>query len=266
MDSGKKLGIICALLILMAGVSVALQFWADDWLNQSDPESLTPAVETGISATFASSDFRYGPQDFRPYKEPLNITPEGGGEWYMMFVRLNATPYGGNPYLGRRGAVRIHYTFENLAGQAAFHVIGFQAYPAKCRTNRQDGYGASELVVTGTGTPGKNHMDNTPLAGPNNNLIVPAGVSVEPDMTPAVSYLLHFNQFSGGQDALHITSDPEQKKGSQIQTTETQGTFYITHTGGSVINDILLLCAVDTIQSDSFRVTLHSSFIREDEF
>lgn len=265
MNSGKKLGIICALLILMAGLSVALQIWADDWLSQSDPDTLTPAVETGISATFSASDFRYGPQDFRPYKEPLNITPDGGGEWYMMFVRLNATPYGGNPYLGRRGAVRVEYTLENLAGRAAFHVIGFQVYPAKCRTNRQDGYGASELVVTGTAAPGKNRADATPLTGPNNNLIIPAGISVETDMAPAVSYLLHFDLFSGGLDALHITSDPEQKKGSQIFTNDTEGTFYITHTGGSVIDDLLLLCAVDTIQPDSFRLTLHSSFVREDE-
>ena len=266
MDSGKKLGILCALLILMAGVSVALQFWADDWLSQSDPESLTPIVDTGISATFSSSDFRYGPQDFRPYKEPLNITPEGDGEWYMMFVRLNATPYGGNPYLGRRGVVRVNYTLENLAGQAAFHVIGFQAYPAKCRTNRQDGYGASEFIVTGTGTPGTNQMGMTSLTQSNNNLIIPAGVNAEPDMALAVSYLLHFDLFSGGQDALHITTDLNQKKGSQIYTDEPQGIFYITHSGGSVIDDLLLLCAVDTPQSESFRVTIQSSFMREDEF
>ncbi len=72
-----------------------------------------------------------------------------------MFIKLNGTPWGGNPNLERQRYVVVDYRFENLSGMAAFHLYGIRKYNPDCVTNRQDGYGRSGYTVIGSRTPGE---------------------------------------------------------------------------------------------------------------
>ena len=123
----------------------------------------SPLAQSVITLTGA--DFLYGPQDWRPYATPLSLntvpgTPEGH-EWYFCFVLLNDTPYGGNPALFRRQAVSVNYTIKNLAGTAAFYPYGTTILPVTSRTSRQEGYGSSGYIVTGTAPAGETGVSAT---------------------------------------------------------------------------------------------------------
>lgn len=261
----KRIGVAFALLVLFAGSMIALQIAGEEWIKGINPDTLTPACDGGMQESFTREDFNYGPQEWRPFKEPLQIsdTVDSDDGWYLMFVKANATPYGGNPALHRRGDVQVNYSFTNLAGTAAFHVIGFDA-TAKCRTNRQDGYGASSYLVTGSAEPGTGFTFAVPMQEWNNVAVLPPGEYDMDDGPEAFTYFIHFDLLSGGQDALHITDGRDNLKGGVTETRAQTGTFYITHTGGSLLEDVLVLVCVSEQQPDDFRLDIETSFVRRD--
>ncbi len=81
-----------------------------------------------LDENFTASDFRYGPQTWRPYYDPLAIDPSQNASaqdmWYMMYIDMNGTAVGGNPDVRRTGALKVDYNFSALAGKAVFHVYG----------------------------------------------------------------------------------------------------------------------------------------------
>ena len=261
MEIRKKVGIATAFLIIFTGCMVALQAGGEEWVRGLNPDKITPYTKAGMKASYNWDDCNYGPQQWRPYKEPLNISDspdDGQNGWYLMYVRANATPYGGNPAIYRRGNVLVNYSFTDLAGTAAFHVIGFDK-TQKCRTNRQDGYGASGFFVSGTSEPGEAPPDSSPMRSWNNAEVIPAGNYDNEESLEPYFYFIHFNPLSGGLDALHITDDPVLLKGRTIRTIATSGSFYITHTGGNVIDDLLIVVCVDEIQPETFEIELETS-------
>ncbi|WOF15315.1 hypothetical protein F1737_00775 [Methanoplanus sp. FWC-SCC4] len=267
MQLEKKIAIGFAIVIVFAGLMVAVQFGGEGWLMENPPDKLTQVYKTGIKAVYEKPDFSYGPNHWRPFKEPLMINPPNGSSddmWYLMFIKANVTPYGGNPYFQRRGSVLVNYSFENLAGTAAFHIIGFEGNDAKCRTNRQEGYGANGYFVRGTAQPGDSMPPTQPLKSPNNNPVLPAGLHVDEEKAGLYSYFLHFDPMSGGIDAVHITKDPKIIRGSVIETDDQYGEFYITHTGGSMLEEILIILAVNEAQPDDFKLKIGTSFVPED--
>ena len=64
-----------------------------------------------------------------------------------------------------------------------------------------------------------------------------------------------------GLDALHIGSDISRRKGDITITQAQQGTFYITHTGGSSVGYTILMVAVNATEPDTFGLSLHSKFV-----
>lgn len=261
----KRIGIAFAVLLFFVGGMIALQIAGEEWVKGLNPDTITPLYDSGMQESFTWDDFNYGPQEWRPFKEPLNISniQYGDGAWYLMFVKANATPYGGNPALHRRGDVQVNYSFTNLAGTSAFHVIGFDA-TAKCRTNRQDGYGASSYFVTGSAEPGTGYSFAVPMKSWNNVAVLPPGEYDMDDGPEAFTYFIHFDPLSGGQDALHITDDPGHLKGGVVYTEKQAGEFYITHTGGSLLEDVLVLVCVNELQPEDFRLDIETSFVRRD--
>ncbi len=262
----KRIGIALACLIVFAGSMLALQVGGEEWIKGISPDKITPLFDAGMKGTFYWDDFNYGPQEWRPYKEPLNISNEpydGNNEWYLMFVKANATPYGGNPALHRRGNVLVNYSFTNLAGTAAFHAIGFDL-TAKCRTNRQDGYGASSYYVIGESEAGTAYPASVPMRSWNNVEVLPPGKH-DADVGPeGYYYFIHFDPLSGGIDALHITDRPGKLKGGVIVSKKQTGSFYITHTGGSLSEDLLIIVCVSELQPEDFRLDIETSFVRRD--
>jgi hypothetical protein len=231
-------------------------------------ENLYQADETGDSEqlsgiqTFSFGDFRYGPQEWRPYNYPLHIdsSPGGGTEsWYLMFVRLNGTPWGGNPNLERRRHLVVDYRFENLSGMAAFHMYGIREYSPNAVTNRQEGYGKSAYTVIGSDLPGIAASWAEVLPGFNN---IKIGLSNLPALSPGstgTEYMLEFNRGpTSGQDSIHFTTDLALRKGEVVTTSATEGSFYITHTGGRPLSDLLLMVAVNRTQPETFRLHISS--------
>lgn len=256
-----------ALVIIVIGVLFAVQFSAEEWLTLNPPEDMTPAVDTEHLQVFEKSDFNYISQKYRPYKEPLQIAT--GDElkdstWYLLFADLNVTPpYGGNPLLGRTGYVQVEYEFENLAGTAAFHVLGPYT-DGSWRTNRMEGYGSSALYVTGNSSPGSSMNAALDMEEYNDFYLLPAGVTDDTGdsgISPAYSYYVHFDQSRGGLGSLHFTRDPSSIKGDIYYTGEQSGVFNITHTGGSAAEEVLLLVAVDEMQPDDFSLSADAQFI-----
>ncbi|WFN34530.1 hypothetical protein L1S32_11925 [Methanogenium sp. S4BF] len=261
----KRIAIAFAVLVIFAGGMLALQIAGEEWIKGISPDTITPLIDTGMKETFYRDDFNYGPQQWRPFKEPLNIsnTAYGDTEWYLMFVKANATPYGGNPALHRRGNVQVNYSFTNLAGTAAFHVIGFDA-TAKCRTNGQDGYGASSYFVTGTAAAGAVSPSSAPMTSWNNVAVLPPGEYDTDEGPEPYYYFIHFDPLSGGVGAVHITDSPDLLKGGVIETDAQSGQFYITHTGGSLLDDVLLVVCVNEVQPEDFRLDIETSFVRRE--
>ncbi len=261
----KRIGIAFAVLVIFAGGMFALQIAGEEWIKGISPDTITPLFDGGMQETFSREDFNYGPQQWRPFKEPLNIsnTPYGDNEWYLMFVKANATPYGGNPALHRRGNVCVNYSFTSLAGTAAFHVIGFDS-TAKCRTNQQDGYGASSFFVTGTSVAGSGYTFSTPMTSWNNVAVLPPGEYDTDEGSEEYYYFIHFDPLSGGLGSLHFTDQPDLLKGGIMETDEQSGQFFITHTGGGLLEDILLVVCVNEVQPEDFRLDIETSFVRRD--
>jgi hypothetical protein len=231
----------------------------------------TPVTDPGtlIDQVFTKAGFLYGPQSWRPSYDPLGIDP--GKEaldneiWYLMFIDLNATPVSGNPNVRRIGSVRITYNFTDLNGRAVFHVYGLTTGTTPTRTNRQIGYNHNAFVVTGNASAGSSMPAATPLAFSNSHLyrIAVANNQLEDyrGMT-ATTRILSFNQPGSGQGALHITPDLSKPRGMVAETTELNGSFYVTATGNDPGNDLILMVAVDRPQPDAFSLRIRTEFVR----
>ena len=254
-----------ALVIVVIGVLFAIQFSAEEWLTLNPPEDMTPAIDTEHSQVFEKSDFNYISQKYRPYKEPLLIATGDDlkdSTWYLLFADLNVTPpFGGNPLLGRTGYVQVEYEFENLAGTAAFHVLGPYT-DGSWRTNRMEGYGSSALYVTGNSSPGSSMSAALDMEEYNDFYLLPAGVTADDsEISAAYSYYVYFDPTRGGLGSLHITRDPSSIKGDIYYTGEQSGVFNVTHNGGSSAEEVLLLVAVDEMQPDDFSLSIDAKFI-----
>jgi hypothetical protein len=248
----------CIILIFLAGM-IVLQIVAE---NLYSPQEIESSLQLSRNQTYTFADFKYGPQEWRPYNYPLRIdTASGGGEesWYLMFIRLNGTPWGGNPNIERRRHLIVDYRFEDLSGMASFNLYGIRKYSPEGVTNRQEGYGTSGYTVIGSDLPGMPGYGTDVLPAFNNVEVslsnLPASSLTETDER----FLLEFNKGpTSGQDSLHFTTDLSVRKGQVITTSSGQGSFYITHTGGSPLSDIILMVAVNRTQPDTFRVYISS--------
>lgn len=267
MDLSKKVAVGFALVVLAVGGLFAVQFTAEEWLTLHPPDSMNPAVDGGDSCSFVKSDFHYLSWKYRPYKEPLLIAARDdlkNATWYLMFVHPNVTPpYGGNPKLGRTGYVRVGYEFRNLAGTAAFHILGLSG--SSWRTNRIEGFGPSALFVHGNATPGTSMGSVVEMTEYNDIQVLPAGAAYDAENTEPYSYYIHFDPMSGGLNSLHITQDLSRVRGEMIYTDDQSGSFDLTSSGNNVLDDLLLLVAVDEMQPDNFSLKLNTEFIRSEE-
>lgn len=265
MDLSKRAAAGFALVVLIVGGLFAVQITAEEWLTLNPPDRMTPVLDSGETVHFDRSDFNYISWKYRPYKEPLLIATgdDRDSSWYLMFVNANVTPpYGGNPKLGRTGYVRVDYDLHDLAGTAAFHTLALTG--SSWRTNRIEGFGSSGLFVRGDAEPGTSMGPTTEMTGYNDILILPAGVREDPEDSAPYSYYIHFDPASGGLNSLHVTQDLSKVKGEVIYTANQSGSFYLTCSGGPPIDALLLLVAVDEMQSDTFSLSLDTQFIRSE--
>jgi hypothetical protein len=261
---GRK-KIIAALVILLvfAVAMVLLQVLAGDMITTAGSDEKYSAAD--IKTEFSWTDFRYGPQSWRPFARPLPIGPEEKAlpneTWYFMFIHLNGTPYGGNPDIGRSGYLQVDYHFTGLAGTAAFHIYGVKENTIQSLTNRQDGYGRSGFFVTGTSPEGARSIETVQLPAPSGIFITTSDSTASSEETGR-AYNLRFDKGGdSGLDSLHIASDISRRKGDITITQAQQGTFYITHTGGSTVGYAILLVAVNATEPDTFVLSLHSKFM-----
>lgn len=262
MDFKKRLIAAFATLILFALVSVGVQIYAEEeTMAITGEETASPLAQSTL--TLSRADFLYGPQDWRPYAVPLSLNTLPGTDedhqWYLCFVLLNDTPYGGNPALFRRQVVSVNYTFENLAGTAAFYLYGNTILPATSRTSRQEGYGSNGYIVTGNASEDDAMPQASPLERTNLvNVQVANTRGLGPDDIATGTVELWFPAEKSGLDALHITTHLEYLKGEIVTDAPLSGQFYVTHTGGSRLNFICLLVAVDRPQPENFSLRLET--------
>jgi hypothetical protein len=259
----KKIIAAMVILLVFAVAMILLQVLAGDMITTAGSGEKYNAAD--IKTEFSWTDFRYGPQSWRPYSRPLAVGP---GEtalpnetWYLMFIRLNGTPYGGNPDLGRKSYLQVDYRFTDLAGTAAFHVYGVKENSIQFLTNRQDGYGRSGFFVTGTSPEGARSLETVQLPAPSGVYITTSDSNMASGETSR-AYNIRFDKGGdSGLDALHIGSDISRRKGDITITQAQQGTFYITHTGGSSVGYTILMVAVNSTEPDTFELSLHSKFV-----
>ncbi|QSZ66566.1 hypothetical protein RJ40_03160 [Methanofollis aquaemaris] len=258
MEFRTRVVVAFALLVAIAATALAVQISAEGLYG---PETgREPPVSSDM--TFSRADFLYGPQDWRPYLTPLslNTLPATGEDeqWYFMLVRLNETPQGGNPALYTLRSVAVDYDFKDLSGTAAFYLYGKRAGSGRTWTSRQEGYGASGLLVTGTAAPGRGMPQASPFkhTGEWVEMRLANTHGLGPDEIPTATVAFWFPQNKVGQDALHITTDPAQRKGQVTTDAAPSGRFFITHTGGSQVGAVYLLVAVDRPQPDTFSLRL----------
>ena len=145
-------------------------------------------ADGAVDATFGKGDFVYGPQTWRPSSAPnypLFAGQSGGSAegYLLMFVDLRAGVLGTNGTasgLTDNGAIRIHYSFENLDTFAAFNVYAWTLNSNQGEgiswTNAAGGTGASGYTVNGVARPTPTET-GTPAVSP----------TVTATATPAVS-------------------------------------------------------------------------------
>ncbi len=258
----RKIAVSMVILGAAAVIAVGLQFVAEGAVRDLPGTGSSPG-----KTVFSWSDFRYGPQSWRPFYDPIAIgTGErSADEWYVMFTRLNGTPYGGNPLLHRRGDVRVGYRFENLAGAATFSAYGVRQSDGQYMTNRYEGYGNSSFTVIGGPPFDGPDPDLLPLPGSNRVSITTSDLGADAGIGSSNgTYFVRFEKGpASGLDALHFTVNRGIRKGMPVETGNQSGEFYVTSTGGSILSDLVLMVSVNGTQPGSFRLTLDSSFIEE---
>ncbi len=262
MEFGRR--VVLAVVVLAAVVAVS--FLVDTAVWEAYARDSSSSDSLLHTATIDREDFRHGPQSWRPYGTPIAIGPGDipSGGWYLAFVELGAVPVAGNPALSRTGSVRVDYRFTDLAGTASFSVYGLRVGDGRTWTNRQSGYGTSGYYVSGTAAPGEPPRWASPLQEGDRYTIEMAGSprSVDDDVVRDTR-TFWFERVGSGLDALHITADQAARAGQVTETADLEGSFYITHTGGNVIGDLLLMVAVDRPQPEGFELLLESTFVED---
>ena len=250
-----------AVLAAIAALAIAVQIMAES-LCMTDDETPLPILSSEM--TFTRSDFLYGPAEYRPYARPLSLnthTDNPDGRWYLMCVMLNETPQGGNPFLFKVQSVAVDYNFTDLAGTAAFSVYGARPFGGAAWTNRQEGYGSCGYFVQGAADAGEGMPGTVPLKTGNPATVRLANThGLGPDEIPTGTVTFWFEKDGSGLDALHITTDPAQRKGGVTRDAPETGRFYITHTGGSAVGSVYLLIAVDRPQPETFSLELTTQY------
>lgn len=267
MEFRARLGLAFILLGCFLGVMVVLDAFGETVLPQGTSE-LVPG--TLLDQSFTKAGFQYGPQSWRPSYDPLGIGPGQGvienETWYLMFIDLNATPVSGDPNVKKLGAVRITYNVTGLSGRAVFHVYGMTNSTAMpTRTNRQTGNKHCAYVVTGNATAGTSMPAATPLAIPASHLYTIAisnNQLADSDDLIATMRSFRFTSPGSGQGSLHITPSLANPRGQVTETSDPDGTFYVTATGGDPGNDLILLVAADRPQPDDFSLRIRTEFVR----
>jgi hypothetical protein len=267
MEFRTRVGLAFVLLGCFLGGMVVLDTFGDSLFPQG-PVTVTPG--TLIDQVFTKAGFQYGPQSWRPGATPLGIMPGqapiDNETWYLMFIDLNATPVSGDPNVKRIGSVRLTYNFTDLAGRAVFAVYGPTSSSAMpTRTNRQTGFNNCGYVVTGNATADTSMPAASPLVKSDTNLYriaIANNQLADSDVMSSTTRTFHFTQPGSGEGALHITSDLSKRMGTVTQTSDLNGSFYVTATGTEPGNAMLLLVAVDRPQPDGFALRVRTEFIR----
>jgi len=230
------------------------------WVYLSQPANTTEG-NYKLDETFLASNFQYGPQAWVPYASKLTVMPgvndNGNGNFYVMFVDLNAT----SDLNATFPCVRVDYSFTGLHGTAAFHVYGYMKGNGGISwTNRVDSDGASGLYVTAP-SGSSNVLANAKSMPSFDHIFVQVSNKEGAAFNDYGNntYFMNFNKAGAGLNALHITTDPRNPDGNVTTTDNLAGTFYVDFTGGRVIDDFLLLVAVNGTIGSDFQINLKSS-------
>lgn len=268
MELRARVGLVFVVIGCFLGGMIGLDMFAETLFPQGAME-VTPG--TFIDQVFTKASFQYGPQSWRPSYDPMGIEPgqetPGNGIWYLMFIDMNTTPVTGNPNVKKVGSVRVTYNFTDLSGRAVFHVYGLtNSSSMPTRTNRQSGFKNCAYVVTGDALPGTSMPAATPLSvsGSHRYTIAVANNQIaDIQSMTATTREFHFTQPGSGQGALHFTANLSKPVGRVTETTDQEGIFYITATGGDAGNDLILLVATDQPQPDNFSLRIRTEFMRK---
>lgn len=246
--------------IIIAGFAIAESSFATY-------ESDLPDVVTSSKQNLTADDFSYGPVNYRPGYLPIPIYAESGlydaEDWIVLFAVVNETPVNGNPFFVRPGSVKIDYIFENLTGTAVFQVYGLRYDSGQTWTTHQFHSPASGYRVIASPQSGilptlTDYSEELPMIISAANLYY----SPDGDMEIGVPFAFPFPKDElNGLSALHFTLDPDMPRGQVTTTSELNGTFYITHTGGDTVRRLILMLAVNSPQTDDFLFTFTSSFV-----
>lgn len=266
MDFRTRVGLVFVLLGCFLGGMVALDVFGDTLFPQG-PMVVTPG--TFLDQVFSKAGFPYGPQTWRPGYDPLGIDPGQGvldnESWYLMFIDLNTTPVSGDPNVRKLGAVRVTYNFTDLSGRAVFHTYGLTPPTMPTRTNRNTGSNHCAYVVKGNAKEGSSMPAATPLTLPVSHqyrIAIANNQRADADDLTATTREFHFNAPGSGQGALHITPSLMKPRGGVTETSDQNGSFFITATGTDPGSDIILLVAVDRPQPDGFALRVRTEFVR----
>ena len=241
------------------GLLILIVF-AIQWSYLSQPANLVGG-NFHLKETFTQSSFLYGPQAWVPYASKIpvmpGVDPNSKGDFYEMFVDLNATSNMNATF----PVVRVDYSFTGLHGTAAFHVYGYIIGNGGIQwTNRVDGDGANGYYVTAPAKAG-NELPVTQAMSSFNHIYVKvsnqAGVAFNDYGND--TYYLKFDKAGSGLNSLHITTNPKTLDGNVTTTSSQQGTFYVDFTGGRTQNDFVLLVAVNGEIGSDFSLNLKSS-------
>ncbi|AGB01789.1 hypothetical protein [Methanoregula formicica] len=269
MEFRARVGLVFVLIGCFLGGMVILDMVGDTLFPTSLGQTeLVPGVFT--DQVFTKAGFLYGPQPWRPSYNPLGIDPGqdvlDNESWFLMFIDANTTPVSGNPMVKRLGIVRVTYNFTSLSGRAVFHVYGLtNRTGVPTRTNRQTGIRQCAYVVTGDAPAGSSMPAASPLrvSGTHGYTVAVSNNQVADlrSMT-ATTRQMWFSGPLSGQGALHIAANLTKPMGGITDTTNLNGTFYITATGGDAGYDTLLLVATDHPQPDDFALRIRTEFVR----
>ncbi len=267
MEFRTRAGLALVLLGCFLGGMVILDTLGDTILPA---DTGTPAPGILLDKIFSKAGFQYGPQSWRPGYDPMGIEPgqdaPDNGSWYLMFIDLNASPVSGNPNVVRTRSVLLTYNFTDLSGRAVFDVYGLETPPRSTRTNRQSGTGSNAYIVTGNATAGTSMPGATPLAqSPSHQYTIDVSNNLLTDadaMTATTYPFAFFPPATSGQGALHLTPSLARPVGGITNTTDLDGSFYITATGTDPGDTLLLMVAVDRLQPDNFSLRVRTQIIR----